>query len=520
MTRSIKHIVIVGGGTAGWLSACLLAAKLPALSITLVEAPNIPTIGVGEGTWPTMRETLATIGIPEAEFLRECDASFKQGSRFDGWVDGSPGDSYLHPFTAPPPADMRDLLAAWQANGAATSFAAAMTAQHAACTHNLAPRQRAMPDYAGALNYGYHLDAGKFATLLARHATGRLGVIHIAAEVTGVTRDANGDIYALGLRGQQALTGDFFIDCSGQSAILIGGYCGVAWVDRTDASFNDRALAVQVPVSPDSAVASQTIGTAHEAGWLWDIALPTRRGIGCVYSSRFLSDERAAQILSDYVRAKVPGADFSQLAPRKLSFATGHLARFWDRNCLAIGLSAGFIEPLEASAIVLIELSLKALTENFPQNRAMMDIHAARFNELFLYRWDRIVEFLKLHYVLSCRDDPYWQAQRSPETIPPQLAENLALWQHQPPSAWDFPRIDEIFSAASQQYVLYGMGMPVPMPMPESGTIAVGTAAARLAETATKARSLVAALPTNRDYFIAAQKQAPQRATQGEIARQ
>ncbi len=500
MSTSIQRLVIVGGGTAGWLSACLIAAKLPGLAITLVEAPNIPTVGVGEGTWPTMRETLATIGIAEAEFLRECDAAFKQGSRFDGWTDGTAGDSYLHPFTAPVPGEMRDLIAAWQAGAPGAPFAAAMTPQHAVCAHDLAPRQRAMPDYAGALNYGYHLDAGKFAALLARHATGRLGVVRIAAEVTGVVAGADADIAALRLRDQADLPGDLFIDCSGQAGLLIGGHCGAGWIDRSDVSLNDRALAVQVPVLPGSAVASQTIGTAHEAGWLWDIGLPTRRGIGCVYSSQFLSDDRAAEILADHVRAHVPGADVAALRPRLLSFATGHRDRFWVGNCLAIGLSAGFIEPLEASAIVLIELSLKALTENFPQSRNTLPIRAARFNALFRYRWDRIVEFLKLHYVLSRRREPYWQAQRAAAAIPSGLADALMLWREQPPSVWDLPRVDEMFPAASQAYVLYGMGFPAPA---AAGAAPSPAAVARIADVAAKARALAAALPANRDYFTA-----------------
>ena len=511
MSNSVQHIVIVGGGTAGWLSACLLAAKLPGRRVTLVEAPDIPTIGVGEGTWPTMRETLSAIGIPEAEFISACDAAFKQGSRFDGWADGSVGDSYLHPFTAPQPAEMQVLAAAWQAAGQPTPFAAAITPQHAVCAQNLAPRQRTMPDYAGALNYGYHLDAGKFAALLMRHATTRLGVTRIAAEVTGVVPAENGDIAALDLRGAPQLEGDLFLDCSGQAAILIGGHCGAGWVSRADVSFNDRALAVQVPTLPGSPVASQTIGTAHEAGWLWDIGLPTRRGIGCVYASRFIDDDRAAEILSAYVAANVPGADPASLRPRKLAFATGHRDRFWVGNCLAVGLSAGFIEPLEASAIVLIELSLKALAENFPQSRASMDIHAARFNDLFRYRWDRIVEFLKLHYVLSTRSEPYWQAQRASETIPPRLAECLLLWREQSPSPWDFPRVDEMFPAASQQYVLHGMGFPVPT----SGLQPSPAAAARLAEITAKARALAAALPANRDYFTALAAQHAPLAAQG-----
>lgn len=237
MDNLTQRIVIVGGGTAGWLSACLLAAQRPDLSVTLVEAPNIPTIGVGEGTWPTMRETLAKIGIPEVEFLRECDASFKQGSRFDGWVDGSATDSYLHPFTPPPSDEMRDLLSAWKNSAPGVPFAAAMSSQHAACANNLAPRQRTMPDYAGALNYGYHLDAGKFAALLARHATKRLGVIHISDEVTSIKSADNGNIAELELRVQPPVHGDLFIDCSGHAAILIDGHCRAEWIDRSDVSF-------------------------------------------------------------------------------------------------------------------------------------------------------------------------------------------------------------------------------------------------------------------------------------------
>jgi len=508
MTGTIGKVVILGGGTAGWLSACYLAARRPWLDITLVEAPDIPTIGVGEGTWPTMRGTLAAIGIAEAEFFAECDASFKQGSRFDGWATGEAGDSYLHPFTTPPRGEAEDLIAAWRSAAPDLSFAEAMTPQARICAADLAPRQRAMPDFAAASNYAYHLDAGKFGALLARHATGRLGVRRIAAHVNGVIGAPSGDLSAVQTREGETIEGDLFIDCTGRAGVLIGGHCGVEWIDRSDVSFNDCALAVQVPTLPGSAIASQTVGTAHEAGWIWDIALPQRRGIGCVYSSRFMDDARAEEILRSYIGKHMPHAAWNKLSPRKIAFSTGHRARFWHRNCIAIGLSAGFIEPLEASAIVLIELSLKALAENFPASRETMDIHAHRFNELFRYRWDRIIDFLKLHYVLSAREEPYWQAQRDPATIPPRLAEQLTLWREQPPSNWDFPQVDEVFSAASQQYVLYGIGFPAPAKLPAAPS---AKALAQIAEVREQARALVSALPTNRAYLdnLAAATQSP-----------
>lgn len=502
-TGSVDSVVIVGGGTAGWLAAATLAARLPHLAITLVEAPDIATIGVGEGTWPTMRASLQAIGIAESEFLAAAGASFKQGSRFDGWVTGAPEDSYLHPFTPPPAGTLASLVGAWQAAAPAVPFAHAMTPQAAVCAADLAPRQRAMPDYAGALNYGYHLDAGAFAALLQHHATGQLGVRHVRGEVTGCAAQSDNWLDAVLLRGGERIAGDLFIDCSGSAAVLIGGHCRSGWIDRSVASPNDRALAVQVPVLPGSAIASQTIATAHEAGWLWDIALPARRGIGCVYSSAFMADERAETILRDYVAAHVPGADASTLAPRRLCFAAGHRDSFWRGNVIAMGQAAGFIEPLEASAIVMVELAIAAVADNFPADAAVMPVHAARFDALFRYRWDRIVDFLKLHYALSQRTEPYWRAQRDPATFSPALADQLAVWRGQPPSAWDLPQVDEVFSPASQAYVLYGMGWPAP-----PNAAAGNEAAARLAEVAQRARALTAALPSNRTYLDAAARAA------------
>ena len=497
MDRSVERIVIVGGGTAGWLSACYLAARLskrsPETQITLVESPDIATIGVGEGTWPTMRETLATIGIDEAEFLVACDGSFKQGSRFDGWVTGEGDDSYLHPFTAPPAADIGALLSGWATLPKDVSFASAMTPQASICANDLTPRQAAMPPYAGALNYAYHLDAAEFAGLLSRHAVGRLRVRHLTDTVVGVREDGEGGIASISTRDNGDVEGDLFIDCSGLAAVLIGDAMKVDWLDLSAELLNDRALAVQLPVEQGSSVASQTVATAHSGGWLWDIALPTRRGIGCVYSSCFMSDDEAENELRAYVGRT--GLDPQTVAPRLLRFPSGHRKQFWKGNCLAIGLSAGFIEPLEASAIVLIELSLRALADNFPRSRRAMPIHAERFNRLFALRWRRIADFLKLHYALSQRDEPYWRAQRDAATISPELAALLELWTDQPPSTYDFPLSEEIFPAASHQYVYYGM---TGRPQASEGS---SEAISHLSQVRDRARQLGSALPTNRAYL-------------------
>jgi hypothetical protein len=512
----MRRVVIVGGGTAGWLAACMLGAKggkgkAEPLSITLIEAPNIPTIGVGEGTWPTIRATLSGVGLDEADVLASCDAAFKQGSRFDRWVTGGDYDFYYHPFTPPVDGEPLELVSAWRELAPGAPFAFAVCAQPAICQAQLAPRQQSMPAYAGALNYAYHLDATKLAARLSKHAVERLGVIHLRDEVVGIDALPGGDIDAVQTRGGERVEGDLFIDCSGHAALLIGGHFGVEWIDRGNVLANDRALAVQVPVAENSPIESQTIGTAHEAGWLWDIGLPTRRGIGCVYSSRFIDDDRAHQLLSDYVARTVGEEAAGALNPRVLSFPTGHRAEFWLGNCLAIGLSAGFIEPLEASAIVMIELSLNTLIDNFPTSPDSMPIHAARFNQLFRTRWDRVVEFLKLHYLLSCRDEPYWRAQRDPETVPPRLADLVRLWHEQPPSAYDLPLANEIFPAASHQYVYYGMGGAVPDALPE-----VSAAMRRQFEQVRqRTRGLLTALPPNRTLLNgAAPARSPEKAIQ------
>jgi hypothetical protein len=499
VSRPIGKVVIVGGGTAGWLAACTIAARAEApLSVTLIESPDVPTIGVGEGTWPTMRRTLERIGISESDFLLACDASFKQGSRFDGWLTGAADDHYYHPFTLPAAGDPRDLVAAWRKDGADRPFAEAVCAQPDVCARDLAPRQRAMPDYAGALNYAYHLDAVKLAGLLSAHGRERLGVHHVRDHVVAVETAEDGDIAAVRTRDTGTIAGDLFIDCSGVAALLIGGTYGVDFIDRSGELFNDRALAVQVPVAAGSAIASQTNATAHAAGWIWDIGLPTRRGIGCVYSSRHASDDQATATLQAYLRRAMPG--LAEIPPfRSLSFTSGHRSRFWERNCLAIGLSAGFLEPLEASAIVMIELSLNALLDNFPVTRDVMDVHAGRFNDLFRYRWDRIVDFLKLHYVLSRRDEPYWRDHRDAASIPARLADLLRVWRYQPPSIADLPAMDEIFPAASYQYVLYGMGFAPPA----ARAIRLDGAAPPLGQIGQRVRSLAASLPTNRVYLDA-----------------
>ena len=504
MSSQVKRVVIVGGGSAGWLTAGVIAAdhrspQAPGLEVTLVESPGVSPIGVGEGTWPSMRDTLRRIGVSETDFIRECDAAFKQGSKFVGWRDGGAGH-YYHPFSLPQGYTEANLVTPWLQRHAATPYAELVSFQPQLCEQGRAPKQVTTPEFAAVANYAYHLDAGKFGQFLQRHCTTRLGVRHVLDHVAQIEAADNGDIAALLTAAHGRIEADLFIDCTGFSSLLLGQHYGVPLVSMQPLLFNDSALALQVPYrSADAPIASQTIGTACKAGWIWDIGLQTRRGVGYVYSSAHQSDAEAEGILRNYIATGSGAKAANALTPRKLSFRPGYRQTLWHRNCVAVGLSAGFVEPLEASALALVEFSAAMISDQLPATRASMDTVAARFNDAFRYRWERAVDFLKLHYLLSARtDSAYWLEHRTPSTVPPRLAELLALWRQKPPSRYDFFRIEEVFPSASYHYVLYGSGFrPEPAAFPERPENAA-LAERYFGEAAELAKSMLAGLPANR----------------------
>lgn len=506
--------MILGGGSAGWLTAALLAAEhrsadADGLRVTLVESPDTPPIGVGEGTWPTMRDTLRRIGVGEAELVRLCDAAFKQGSRFDGWATGSEHDTYHHPFSLPHGFGDIDLVPAWQQQAAGSSmhapgqprpaYADLVSVQPHLCNAGRAPKQAATPEYAAVANYGYHFDAGKFGLWLREHAVGKLGVQHVLDEVVAVHSHSNGsgDIAALQTRDHGAIAGDLFVDCSGLAARLIGGHYNVPFLSQRHVLFNDRALALQVHYpAADTPIASQTIATAQPHGWTWDIGLPTRRGVGHVYAGAFASDDEVEARLRAHIIQT--GGPANLPAARRIRFEPGYRQQFWHQNCVAIGLAAGFIEPLEASALALVELSATMICDELPADRTEMATVAARFNDSFSYRWARVIDFLKLHYLLSQRTDtPYWREHRESHSVPDRLQELLQLWRHRAPYRHDLFRVEEVFPAASYQYVLYGMGFE-PQASGTRRQADPAAAQAALREVAALTRRMLPALPSNR----------------------
>jgi hypothetical protein len=461
MDQTIRRVVIVGGGAAGWITAGLLAAKHrheadEGLKVTVVESPDIPIVGVGEGTWPSMRTTLRTIGVSEYDFLRACNASLKQGSKFVGWTGTAATASYYHPFEAPLGIDKVNMADYWLSLQGGDSFSRSLCSQEALCERHLAPKGPTSPEYAGFSNYGYHLDAGAFTAFLRDHVTRKLGVELVAATMTEVRSRDNGDIDAIRTREGGWVEGDLFIDCTGFRALLLGQQLGVGLRSVQYTLFADTALAVQVPYGADDPVQSTTVATAQPAGWIWDVSLSTRRGIGHVYSSGHMEEAAARTCLRNYLG--LGEAAFEALTVRKLAIGSGYRETFWKNNCIAIGLSAGFLEPLEASALMLIERSASLVADNLPTSRAAMDIIARRFNTRLMALWEDIIHFLKLHYCLSARPEPFWRDNRSAESVPDILAESLRLWAEQAPLPGGLEERHDLFPAASYQYVLYGMG--------------------------------------------------------------
>lgn len=446
-----------------------------------------------------MRDTLRAIGVSESEFVRECDVSFKQASCFRSWVTGAADDEYFHPFAAPAGFGQTDMVSHWSSFHSGQAFADVVSYQPELIRRGRAPKQGTTPEWAAVANYAYHLDAGKFGQFLQEHVTGKLGVEHILDHVNSVLSADNGDIAALVTAEHGEIRGDLFIDCTGFKSILLGGHFDIPFRSCSETLFCDSAVAMQVPYPDERApIASATLSTAQKAGWIWDIGLPTRRGTGHVYSSEYMSGDEAETILRKYVAESGAGRVADQCEARKIAINPGHRERFWHRNCVAVGISAGFIEPLEASALAMIEMSAAMIRDDFPATRELMDVVAARFNERLHYRWQRIIEFLKLHYLLSRRDDSeFWLENRELRTVPERLRQLLELWAYRPPSRRDFWEIEEIFPAASYQYVLYGMGVS-PCVKRE---VHDSTAERQVRETRGRAQKYLAGLPANRELL-------------------
>jgi len=398
----IRSIAIVGGGTAGWMAAAVLARFLRPSQVALcvIESEEIGTVGVGEATVPVIQVLNGLLGIDEADFIRKTRATFKLGIEFRDWV--RPGHTHFHffgDFGAPiegiPPhhhwLKLRQL-------GDPTPLAEYSLPYVMGKLGRFSPLQE-------GFKYAYHFDAALYAAYLRANAESR-GARRKEGKVVDVSlRGEDGFIQALTLGSGERIEADFFIDASGFRGLLIGAALGVGYEDWSRWLPCDRAVAV--PCASAGALTPYTVSSARPAGWQWRIPLQHRTGNGYVYCSRFVGDYEAANTL-------LGSLDGPALAePRLLRFTTGRRQQFWSRNCVAIGLAAGFMEPLESTSIQLIQTALARLIEMFP-DRQLDPVISAEYNRASVNEWERIRDFLILHYSATARDDaPLWQYCRN-----------------------------------------------------------------------------------------------------------
>ena len=422
--RQLSRVVIVGGGTAGWMTAAALAKVLRGqVEVQLVESDDIGTIGVGEATIPMIQVFNRVLGLDEAEFLRATQGTFKLGIEFVNW--GALGERYMHGFgrfgqelwTVP----FHQFWLRMRAAGRAQPLEAYSITRMAAKAGRFMPPRTDIPN--SPLNdiaYAYHFDASLYARHLRRFAEG-LGVRRHEGRIVQVRqREADGFVSAVVLESGQAIEGDLFVDCSGFGGLLIEKTLHTGYEDWTHWLPCDRAQAVPCESAPT--LLPYTRSTAHRAGWQWRIPLQHRIGNGHVYCSAHISDDEAAATLLDNLDGK------ALAEPRLLRFATGMRRQAWNRNVVAIGLSSGFLEPLESTSIHLIQNSIQQLIEFFP-DRDFNPLDVAEFNRQNRFQFERIRDFIILHYHLNQRSDSaFWRACASME-VPESLRERMELWR-------------------------------------------------------------------------------------------
>ena len=445
--RRIRRIVIVGGGTAGWVSASILARAFPGRSvdITLVESPDIATVGVGEATIPPFIDLLAFLGIDEADFIRNTNGTYKLGIRFDDWLGLS--QSYWHPFgTFGQPVNRRPFIHAWQR--AQREGLDLRIHEFSACAW-LGESGRFLNGEAGAragVRHALHFDAMLVARYLRAYAT-TLGVRRVERTVLEAVRKDDGNLDCLRLEGEEFLQGDLFLDCSGFVALLAERTLGTGWIDWTDLLPCDSAIVAPRPVDPPRAPFTRAI--AQSAGWRWRIPLQYRTGEGYVYCSGAISHDAARMEFTDNDNAKLLAE------PRLLRFRTGRRRALWNANCVAIGLASGFLEPLESTSIHLATSGVFALLEHFPDlDFDPRNIDA--YNERLIEEMERARDFILLHYCLNRRSGSGFWRQMREVALPDSLEERIETYRA---TGRIRPRPGELFSEASWFYVFDGMGL-------------------------------------------------------------
>lgn len=448
--ETITQITIVGGGTAGWMAAAILAQfSQNGYRIVLIESEEIGTVGVGEATIPQINLYNTALGIDEDEFIRATQGTFKLGIEFVDW--GQKGDRYMHAFGGiGKDVGLVPFHHYWHR---ARQLGCAKPFEHYSL-NEIAARagkmQRGKPRTSDALHdmpYAFHFDAGFYAAFLRRFSEAR-GVERIEGKVVAVNVNAqSGAVESVQMEGDRQVSGDIFIDCSGFRGLLIEGALQTGYEDWSQWLPCNRAMAV--PCASAGAPIPYTRATARDAGWQWRIPLQHRIGNGYVYCSDYISDDEAAATLL----ANLDGAP--QADPRPLRFVTGKRKKIWNRNVIALGLASGFMEPLESTSIHLIQSGLSRLLKMLPR-KTCNPADAAEFNRQSDYEFERIRDFLVLHYKATTRDDtPFWR-DRAAMAIPDTLAAKIDLFKA---NGHIFRELDELFTEVGWLQVFAGQGV-------------------------------------------------------------
>lgn len=487
--------MIAGGGTAGWMTAAaLVRLAAPHWQVTLVESEEIGTVGVGEATIPMVRLFNQSLGIDEAQFLRETNGTWKLGIAFEGW--GGFTDRYIHGFGLTGRSlgvlPFHHYWLRGRAEGSAGPLGDYVLNVVASEANRFAHVDRAQGSALPPMPYAYHFDASLYAAFLRRYAEGR-GVRRIEGRIVGSVRDgATGDLAGLQLDGGDLVEGNLFVDCSGFRSLLLGQEMDIGYVDWSHWLRCDRAVAV--PCARAEPLVPYTRSIAQPAGWCWRIPLQHRTGNGHVFCSDAMSEDEATARLLDRL-------DGERLAePRTLRFKAGRREAFWERNVVAIGLSSGFIEPLESTSIHLVQTAISRLLDFLP-NGPVQDADRDAYNRLSIFEIERIRDFVILHYIANGREgEPFWDRLRAMEPggeLPEELANRIAMFRS---SGRIVREHDELFDVPGWVQVMVGQGVMPRQWHPLADQVAPASLAGFLDTVRTAYAKDVARMPLHADY--------------------
>jgi len=453
----MRKVAIVGGGSSGWMAAAYMNGALnhqgqqKNVEITLVESPDIPRISVGEATIPSIRHLLAVIGLDERDFMITADATFKQSIKYVNWVEKD-NSFYHHPFSRYQNQPLDRSGEDWLKSDRSIPFMETVSAQPIICEMNRSPLMMDAWDMGAPLTYAYHMDAQKFADYLRDFSVSR-GVNHILANVTDVSVGENGHIKSVATDQGHSIEADLYIDCTGFRAKLIAETLDVGFEDCSKFLFCDRAVTMHVPYETHypGLIRPYTTASALSNGWVWDIPMRSRRSIGYVHSSKYISEADAENEFRAY-----QGINTDQLESRIVNFSVGKRHKHWQGNCIALGLSAGFVEPLESTGLYFSDLGIVALCQHFPMKDEHMDAMAYRYNRILSNRFYEILDFINMHYCLTRRTDTeFWRDVQKPEHITDRLKAKFEYWKMRPPTAFDFE--DQSFPGLSTSAISSAM---------------------------------------------------------------